>query len=227
LRYNPELDPGANISGKEIHLSNDSAIKPIASEYAGASGSNYGFCGMDKLWAYTSERSRRLYEELTSVPTRLNSVKIVTTYSGFENESKLLWDLYLQAVDRDEHKNGKGERLHPELPIYGNRDARIFAYWDHQPRFGWQTSAYYASQKHSLRPSAYLRFHENRWSTSEEVFITPELWDPCIDRGHRPMLPTREYPIFLGVDGAIKHDSAAVVGVRWDGDQLAFAYHRI
>jgi phage terminase large subunit-like protein len=227
LRYNPELDPGANIRGKEILLSNDSVIKPIASEYAGAAGSNHGLCGMDELWAYTSERSRRLYEELTPVPTRMNSIRLITTYAGFENESKLLRDLYIQAVDCDEHQDGKGERLHPDLPIYGNREARIFAYWDHQPRFGWQTPAYYASQKQSLRPSAFLRFHQNRWSTSEEVFITPELWDPCIDHTHRPMLPTQEYPIFLGVDGAIKHDSAAIVGVRWDGNQLALAYHRI
>jgi phage terminase large subunit-like protein len=227
LRYNHEIDPGASISGKEIRLSNDSVIKPIASEYAGAAGSNHGCVGLDELWAYTSERSRRLYEELTSVPTRLNSIKVITTYAGFENESELLRSLYLQAVDRDEHPDGQGERLHPDLPIYGNREARIFAYWDHQPRLPWQTSQYYASQKRSLRPSAYLRFHENRWSTSEEAFITPELWDPCVDPSHRPILPTHEYPIFIGVDGAIKHDSAAVVGVHWDGDQLALALHRI
>jgi phage terminase large subunit-like protein len=78
-----------------------------------------------------------------------------------------------------------------------------------------------------LRPSAYLRFHENRWSTSEEAFITPELWDPCTDASHRPMLPTHEWPLFVGVDGSIKHDSAAVVAVRWDGDRLALALHRI
>ena len=39
----------------------------------------------------------------------------------------------------------KGERLHPDLPIYGNREARIFAYWDHAPRLKWQTQDYYDS----------------------------------------------------------------------------------
>lgn len=227
LRYNPDVDPGASMSGKEIRLSNDSVIKAIASEYQGAAGSNHGFVGLDELWAFTSERSRRLYEELTSVPTRRNSLKVIVTYAGFEHESTLLRGLYLDAVDPDEDPDGKGERLHPTLPIYGNPEARIFCYWDHSPRLPWQTPAYYASQKRTLRPSAYLRFHENRWSTSEEAFITPELWDPCVDHTHRPLLPTRDVRLFVGVDGSVKHDTAAVVAVRWDGDRLALALHRI
>jgi phage terminase large subunit-like protein len=226
LRYNP-IDPGASISSKEIKLSNDSVIKAIASEYAGAAGSNHGCVGLDELWAYTSERSRRLYDELTGVPTRVNSIKIITTYAGFEAESQLLRDLYVQGVGTEEHPDGQGERIHPTLPVYVNREARIFCYWDHEPRFPWQSAQYYAAQKRTLRASAYLRFHENRWSTSEEAFITPELWDPCVDPMHRPLLPTRDVRLFIGVDGSIKHDSAAIVAVRWDGDHLALALHRI
>jgi hypothetical protein len=84
---------------------------------------------------------------LTPVPTRKNSIRFVSSYAGFENESQLLWDLYKQVVSKDEHPEGQGERLHSELPIYGNREARIFAYWDHEPRMPWQTEAYYQSQK--------------------------------------------------------------------------------
>ena len=73
----------------------------------------------------------------------------------------------------------------------GNRDARIFAYWDHEPRMPWQTLAYYQSQKKTLRPGTYLRLHENKWASAEEVFITPEMWDPCVNpfpspEHHRP-----------------------------------------
>src|SRR5262249_16767198 len=60
--------------------------------------------------------SRRLFEELTPVPTRKNSIRFITTYSGFSNESQLLWDLYKQSVGRDEHPDGQGERIHPTLP---------------------------------------------------------------------------------------------------------------
>ena len=38
-------------------------------------------------------------------------------------------DLYKKAVGRDEHPEGEGERIHPTLPIYVNREARIFCYW--------------------------------------------------------------------------------------------------
>ena len=54
---------------------------------------------------------------------------VYSTYAGFENESQLLWDLYKQVVGKDEHPEGQGERLHPDLPIYANREARIFCYW--------------------------------------------------------------------------------------------------
>ena len=45
-----------------------------------------------------------------------------------------LRDLYRQVVTQDEHSEGQGERIHPTLPIYANREARLFAYWDHKPR---------------------------------------------------------------------------------------------
>jgi len=44
----------------------------------------------DELWAFTSERSRRLWDELVPVPTRAVSVRVTVTYAGFEGESALL-----------------------------------------------------------------------------------------------------------------------------------------
>jgi hypothetical protein len=151
-----------------------------------AAGSNHGFVSYDELWAYVSESSRRLWEELTPVPTRRNSIRFITTYAGFEGESELLMDLYKQVVSPDEHPEGQGERLHPDLPIFANREARLFAYWDHEPRMPWQTEAYYASQKRVLRPGTYLRLHENKWASAEEIFISGSLWDPCIVRTPLP-----------------------------------------
>jgi len=180
------------------------------------------------LWGYTSESSTRLWEELTPVPTHKNSIRSITTYAGFEGESRLLWDLYKQVVSNDEHPEGQGERLHPDLPIFGNREARLFAYWHHEPRMAWQTQEYYQSQKKTLRPGTYLRLHENKWATAEETFITPEMWDPCVDPLNRPSTTDRE-PLFVGVDVRIKHDNAARVAVKWDaqGEKLILVSHRI
>jgi hypothetical protein len=179
------------------------------------------------LWAFTSESSRRLWEELTPVPTRRNSIRLITSYAGFTGESKLLEDLYKLSVGRDEHPDGLGERLHPDLPIYANRDARIFCYWDHEPRCPWQTAEYYLGQRRGLRPNTYLRLHENRWTTGESQFITPALWDRNVDPLLRPVLPTKEVDLYVGVDAGIKGDYAAVVGVMREGDCVRLATHRI
>ena len=229
VKHNPELARSAEVQTRQIILSNGTTITALASEYAGAAGSNHGFTSWDELWGYSSESSRRLWEELTGVPTRRNSIRFITTYAGWENESALLSDLYKQGVGKEEQPDGQGVSIHPELPIYANKDARLFAYWDHEPRMPWQTEAYYATQKRTLRPGTYLRLHENRWSTAECTFITPELWDPCVDPALSPLLPTDEHPLFVGVDAGIKHDCAAVVAVRWDEDEqkLVLASHRI
>ncbi len=67
----------------------------------------------------------------------------------------------MQGVGREEYHEGQGERIHPEFPIYINGDARLFVYWDHEPRMPWQTQAYYDSQRRTLRPGTYLRLHES------------------------------------------------------------------
>ena len=117
--------------------------------------------------------------------------------------------------------------MYPDLPLYENRAARVLVYWDHQPRMPWQTPAYYDSQRRTLRAGTYLRLHENRWTTAESVFITPELWEPCVSAEHRPLLPTREPTLYVGVDASTKHDSSTVVAVLREGDRLALASHRI
>src|SRR5262245_52097135 len=226
IQYNPELRQECEVQSKVIYCSNGSVIKALSCDYESESGSNHGLTSWDELWAYNSESSRRLFEELTPVPTRKNSIRFITTYSGFSNESQLLWDLYKQSVGRDEHPDGQGERIHPTLPVYRNREARIFAYWDHEPRMPWQTKEYYESQKKTLRHNTYLRLHENRWTTGEESFVSAELWDSAVEPGLRQD-PTGS--LFIGVDAAIKHDCAAIVAVKYGehDSRLILADHKI
>ena len=75
ISFNPELKAEAEAQQKVIYLENGSTIRALSSDYQGASGANQGFMSWDELWAYTSENSRRLYEELTPVPTRRNSIR--------------------------------------------------------------------------------------------------------------------------------------------------------
>ena len=155
-------------------------LTAISSDYQGASGSNHGW---GEIWAVTTENRRRLFEELTSVPTRKNSVKFIATYSDFEGESELLMDLYKKGVGKDEHPDGRRERIHSDLPIYVNREARIFAYWNHEARMPWQTEAYYDSQRKTLRPGTFQRLHQNQWVSSENSFIDEKTYDACVEPG--------------------------------------------
>ncbi len=112
IQHNPELQREAEVQSRTIYLANGTTVTAISGDYAGAAGSNHGFVSYDELWGYTSESSTRLWEELTPVPTRKNSIRFISTYAGFEGESGLLWDLYKQVVSKDEHPEGQGERLH-------------------------------------------------------------------------------------------------------------------
>jgi hypothetical protein len=45
-------------------------ITALANDYQGAAGANPTISCFDELWAYTSERSRRLFDEMVPPPTR-------------------------------------------------------------------------------------------------------------------------------------------------------------
>ena len=93
-RHNPTLAASAVSMGeRRIVLANGTTIVALASEYAGAAGSNHGMTSWDEFWAYASEALWQLWEELTPVSTRRSSIRVISTYAGWEGESTLLWDL--------------------------------------------------------------------------------------------------------------------------------------
>ena len=169
----------------------------------------------------SSNDALRMWDEMTPIPTVPNSLRFIATYAGFENESDLLWDLYLKGVGEDEHERGQGKLIPglEDLPCWSN--GRLFVYWEHDNKMPWQTQEYLDGQLADLRPSAYLRLHENRWVTTHEAFIPIEWWqyaeqfferDAYIWKEH----PFRTFPVIVGVDAAPKRDSTAVVGVTYD-----------
>ena len=73
-------------------------ISAIASDAAGAAGHNMSFATFDELWGFTSERSRRLWDEMSTSPVRKISGRLTTTYAGYEGESVLLEELYKRGL---------------------------------------------------------------------------------------------------------------------------------
>ena len=210
---NPELlNKTTRITERVVELKNGSTLVAIPNDFAGEAGSNHGLTTWDELWGFTTENARRLYDELTPVPTRKTSIRFITTYAGFEGESGLLEDLY--HIIFDEHRNVKDgvERpLGEDFPVYVKGE--LFMYWDHQARMTWQTPNYYRSQKETLRPNNYLRLHENQWVSSESGLFNMEMWDKCVDENHRPPLPDKSVHLYVGVDASVKKDRSAVVTV--------------
>jgi phage terminase large subunit-like protein len=227
-------EKNTKISLYRIELPSGTIIQALAQSYRTVAGSRHALTLWDELWGVTSELSRRVWDEMTPIPTIPHSLRFIATYAGFENESDLLWDVYLQGVGKAEHEQGRGtqiEELEP-LPCYENK--RMFTYWDHEPRLPWQTPEYYEEQMSSLRPAAYLRLHMNQWVTSHEAFIPIEWYDEAAKSYEAPATlwtdhPLRYYPIYVAVDAGIKRDSTALVGVGYDGKRgkVGLAFHYI
>jgi hypothetical protein len=221
VEANPLLRPLARITqDKVVFEATQSQITAIASDYASIAGGHPTISVFSELWAYTSERARRLFSELVPVPTQKISCRLVETHAGFSGEGELLYELYqrglqLPEVDTDLHA-GDGMVMH----------------WSHRPLCHWQDEKWLGTMRRDLPPNQYLRMIENRFTSSEAAFIPMANWDACVrpELGHLP--PTKHPPCFAAVDAGHKKDSTAIVLVAYDvynvnaaNKQMRLAHH--
>ena len=192
-------------------------ITALASDFASAAGGHPCVAVFDELWGYTSERARRLYDELVPVPTRLISCRLTVTYAGFEGESELLHELYRRGLAQ------------PEIAPGLHAGDGMLMFWTHQPVAPWQDEKWLAQMRRSLRPNQYLRMIENRFVTTESAFIDLDEWDACVDPNAAPLLQNRNLPVWIGVDASVKHDSTAIAVVTFDrqAQRVVLVAHRI
>lgn len=218
--------PMAMSSKPEIRVPNGSIIQAIANNYAGNAGANYGLTLWSELWAYTTERSRRLYDELVPVPTKQHSIRWIETYVGFEDESDLLLKLFKRIfTDTDESGTQPNARPVPGLEDIQSEgkpccwhipEEKLFYFHNHTPRMGpiWTTpeayEAFRRAQKADLRHEQYVRLWENRWQASQGNLLLPEEYDDaCTLLG-----PDPTSPMILAGDASQRNDHIALVGVR-------------
>lgn len=210
-----------------VHEETGSIMRAIASDYEGAAGANPNMTLWTEIWGMNSERMKRLWDEMTPVPTRARSVRYVETYAGFQGESEILWDLYKTAVvngrrltvEELEAVCGKGcWPYDDEPPFYVNEAARTFAYWDEglvARRMPWQrgpaADTYYREQETTLRPEAFQRLHLNKWVSAVQEFLPVAWWRKCKLDG--ALTFAKQYPVVLSVDASINNDCTAIIGV--------------
>ncbi len=218
IEASPLLKDSAKITANKIEFpSTGATITAIASDYAGAAGANPTIIAFDELWAYTTERSQRLWDELIPVPTRKVSVRLTTTYAGFERESELLEGLYKRGV--------AGTEIAPAL----YESEGLLCFWSYEPVAPWQDAKWLADSRLALRPNAFLRLIENKWVTSESSFVPIEWFDACVDAELHPELADPKLSVWCGVDASVKRDSTAIVCCTFDHDakKVRLAWHRI
>ena len=103
IECSPLLRDLAKITESKITFPElNATITAIPSNFAGAAGGNQNIVVFDESWAYTSERSRRLWDEMVPPPTRKIGVRLTTTYAGFTGESTLLEELYARGMQQPE-----------------------------------------------------------------------------------------------------------------------------
>jgi phage terminase large subunit-like protein len=194
-----------------------STISAITSDYSSIAGGHPTISVFSELWAFTSERDRRLYDELIPVPTRKISCRLIETHAGFEGEGHLLQDLYARGM---------------QLPLVGE-DLRagsgMLMFWSHSPICHWQDERWISTMRRDLPANQFLRMIENRFTSTEASFINMSKWDDCVDLnlGHTVSNPL--LPIFVGIDASHKHDATAVVATTFDrkAQQVRLVFHRI
>ena len=214
----PYLRSEANITQSKIEFpATGAAITAISSDYAGAAGANPTISAFDELWGYTSERSRRLWDEMIPSPARKISCRFTTTYAGFEGESELLEELYKRGVAQP--------HIGPDLHAGGG----LLFFWTHDPVAPWQTEAWLAQMRQQLRPNAYLRMIENRFVSTESPFVDMAWFDSCVDPNATMLAANPSLSIYVGIDASTKHDSTAIVACAWDhaANKARLVWHRI
>jgi phage terminase large subunit-like protein len=205
VEASPMLRSEARVTANRITFTATGAtITALASDYASAAGGHPTISVFDELWGYTSERSRRLWDEMIPVPTRKISCRLTVSYAGFEGESELLHELY---------KRGSAQPLVGKDLHAGDG---MLMFWSHTPVAPWQTQNWLTEMRRSLRANQYLRMIENRFVTTESTFIDMDWWDACTDHALTPVITDRSLPIWVGVDASVKRDSTAIVAVTWD-----------
>jgi phage terminase large subunit-like protein len=216
IECSPLLIGEAKITADKITIGN-AVIIAITSNYASAAGANPTVTVFDELWAYDSERARRLFDELVPPPTRQMACRLTVTYAGFTGESVLLEEIYQRGLQQ------------PQIgPCLYAGDGMLM-FWSHECIAPWQDKKWRDNMRRSLRPNQYLRMIENHFVSAESRFIDMTQWDRCTDSNIGHMVSDRNLPIWVGVDASVKHDSTALAAVTWSqsAQNVRLVDHRI
>ena len=178
-------------------------IIAIASDAAGAAGANPTISCFDELWGVTSERGRRLWDEMITSPARKISCRLTVSYAGFTGESVLLEET-LQA----RHGPARGW---PEPARWRWHVVRLASRAD----FALADRKLVGRNAPQLKAQC-LRAHDREpvRQRRKSSFVDLGQWDACVQPELTPS--TARLPVYIGIDASTKRDSTALCAVSFD-----------
>ena len=205
IKLNPVLAGACKVTEDTItFLINDSFIKVLPNDISVA-GLRPNLTIIDEAWAFRTESSIRTLDEMTTNPVG-DHLTLVTTTAGYqedEGEDLHLWRWYCRGRAIQE---GKEEAD----PLF------YFCWKEDYSGVPWvEGTGYLDHQLKILKLSTYQRFHENKWSSAIDTFITPDILDRCIDSTLRPGAEPKTR-IVCAIDCGPKWDCSALVALAKD-----------
>lgn len=220
IKASPELAEIANPRNDLIEFpEGDKFIKTVTTEAKSAAGPRPTIVVGDEIWGFTSEASKRLWDEMAPTPTVPVSLRLITTYAGFAGESELLEGYYQRIFAEDGSLQEGVEKIGEDL----YRKGRLLVYWTHECKAPWQTPQWIETmrQAYASRPNQYKRIMENRWVAAESNFIEPEYYERCVDKALKRLGRAPHLHVVVAVDASVKKDSTAIVTVAADATEVS------
>ena len=191
-----------------VDLPSGAFIEAVPVDPKGEAGSQPTASFWSELWGFRLSAKERLWTEMTIPPTKFgHAIRWVESYAGYQGESPILEQLYGQGVNE-----GVPHPDFPNLPVTINERARLFCYWDHEPRMAWQNEAFYQEEAALLTDNEFRRIDKNEWVSSETEAIPIERWDACKET-LRPLKPDDRTPLVIALDASVSGDCTAMVAV--------------
>ena len=168
----------------------DVTITAIPSNFATAAGGNQNISVFDELWAFTSERSRRLWDELVPPPDPPDRMSLDDDVRRLRGRVVIVaGSVPARAAAATDRRRSPCWRWH-------------LMFWSHSPVAPWQDERWLAEMRRTLRPNAYQRLVLNEFASAESQFVDMAAWDSCVQPS---LVPSSErLPIYVGVDAVDK-----------------------
>lgn len=218
IQLNPKLNAKYKINGYRVTAPNGSFIEAIPIDPSGEAGGNADQITWSELWGSNEKAKEDMWTEQTIPPGKYGEAfRLVESYAGFTDESKLLYSLYDLGVKQ-------GELLWPDrlydvtdgvptpLELYVNRSAGMLCLWNTQPRCPWQKKSYYEAEAQILPTNQFMRIHRNQWVSSIESFIPMEWFWACQRKPEEwPEIDTKHQAMIIGMDAGVSSDNFGIV----------------